>query len=123
MVGTSAALTGFASAQAPAPVVTVIPPAMQQPMTANGGNSANSNNNYQAQMLPGNVANPTPGTFVVRLNGQVWSEFFLGGGSGFVGSGPSFVTSGGLGPGPGAPVRPSSSVPAPMPDRSWRRTR
>ena len=88
MVGTGAALTGFASAQAPAPVVTVIPPAMQQPITANGGNSANSNNNYQAQMLPGNVANPTPGTFVVRLNGQLWSEFFLGGGSGFVGSGP-----------------------------------
>ena len=103
MVGTSAALTGLASAQAPAPVVTVIPPAMQQPITANGGNSANSNNNYQAAMLPGNVANPTPGTFVVRLNGQLWSEFFLGGGSGFVGSGPSFVTSGGLGPGPGRP--------------------
>jgi Gram-negative porin len=103
MVGTGAALTGFASAQAPAPVVTVIPPAMQQPITANGGNSANSNNNYQAQMLPGNVANPTPGTFVVRLNGQLWSEFFLGGGSGFVGSGPQFVDSGGLGPGPGRP--------------------
>jgi hypothetical protein len=102
MVGTGAALTGFASAQAPAPVVTVIPPAMQQPVTANGGNSANSNSNYQAAMLPGNVANPTPGTFVVRFNGQLWSEFFLGGGSGFVGSGPQFVTSGGLGPGPGA---------------------
>ena len=103
MVGTGAALTGLASAQAPAPVVTVIPPAMQQPITANGGNSANSNNNYQAAMLPGNVANPTPGTFVVRLNGLVSSEFLLGGGSGFVGSGPSFVTSGGLGPGPGRP--------------------
>jgi hypothetical protein len=104
MVGASAALTGFAFAQAPTPpVVTVIPPALQQPVTANGGNSANSNNNYQAQMLPGSVANPTPGTFVVRINGLVSSEFLLGGGSGFVGSGPTFVDSGGLGPGPGRP--------------------
>jgi hypothetical protein len=104
MVGTSAAFTGFASAQAPAmPVQTVIPPAQSQLITANGGNSANSNNNYQAAMLPGNIANPTPGTFVVRLNGQLWSEFFVGGGSGFVGNGPSLVNSGGLGPGPGRP--------------------
>ena len=90
MVGTSAAFTGFANAQTPAvPMVTVIPPAQQQPVTANGGNAANSNNNYQAAMLPGAVANPTPGTFVVRLNGLVVTEFGVGGGSGFVGNGPS----------------------------------
>jgi predicted porin len=29
---------------------------------------ANTNNNFQAAMLPGPVANPTPGTFVVKLN-------------------------------------------------------
>jgi hypothetical protein len=29
---------------------------------------ANTNNNFQAAMLPGPVANPTPGTFVIKLN-------------------------------------------------------
>ena len=110
---------GFASAQpasAPAPVVTT--PQMQTLVTGNSGNSANSNNNYQAAMLPGCVANPTPGTMVVRFNGAVWSEIGVGGGSGFVGNGPTVVTSGGLGPGPGAPVRPPSSASAPTPGRS-----
>jgi hypothetical protein len=32
---------------------------------------ANNNNNYQAPMLPGPVANPTPGTMVVHFNGKV----------------------------------------------------
>ena len=43
---------------------------------------ANNNNNYQAPMLPGPVANPTPGTMVVHINGKVevgfqgiWSNF------------------------------------------------
>ena len=31
----------------------------------------NSNNNYQAPMLPGAAANPTPGTIVVHFNGKV----------------------------------------------------
>ena len=31
----------------------------------------NNNNNYQAPMLPGAVANPTPGTIVVHFNGKV----------------------------------------------------
>lgn len=99
LVGASSAMGGFASAQpasAPAPVVTT--PQMQTLVTGNSGNSANSNNNYQAAMLPGSVANPTPGTMVVRFNGAVWSEVGVGGGSGFVGSGPTVVTSGGLGP-------------------------
>ena len=63
LVGASSAMGGFASAQpasTPAPVVTT--PQMQTLVTGNSGNSANSNNNYQAAMLPGSVANPTPGT-------------------------------------------------------------
>jgi len=32
---------------------------------------ANNNNNYQAPALPGPVANPTPGTMVVHINGKV----------------------------------------------------
>ena len=31
----------------------------------------NDNNNYQAPMLPGAVANPTPGTIVVHINAKV----------------------------------------------------
>jgi hypothetical protein len=31
----------------------------------------NTNNNYQAPMLPGPLANPTPGTIVVHFNGKV----------------------------------------------------
>ena len=31
----------------------------------------NTNNNYQAPMLPGALANPTPGTIVVHFNGKV----------------------------------------------------
>ena len=83
VVGMSAALSGFAGAQEPAP--TVRAPDMQQRVTANDGSAANSNNNYQAAMLPGPVAKPTPGTMVFRMNGGVWSEFLAGGGSGFNG--------------------------------------
>src|SRR3984957_7353150 len=32
---------------------------------------ANNNNNYQAPALPGPVANPTPGTIVIHVNGKV----------------------------------------------------
>jgi hypothetical protein len=83
VVGASAAMIGFAGAQEPAPTVRV--PEMQQRVTANDGNAANSNNNYQAAILPGPVARPTPGTMVFRMNGGVWSEFLAGGGSGFAG--------------------------------------
>ena len=35
----------------------------------------NNNNNYQAPMLPGALANPTPGTIVVHFNGKVrWTS-------------------------------------------------
>ena len=77
-VGASAGMLGVAFAQAPAA------PAQKQIIQVEAGASgANSNNNYQAATLPGGVANPTPGTMVVRLNGRVWSEIGLGGGSGY----------------------------------------
>ncbi|HET7883852.1 MAG TPA: hypothetical protein VFL55_23395 [Acetobacteraceae bacterium] len=106
IMGAGAAMGGYGYAQPATPAAPVAPvvttPQMQTLTTGNSGNSANSNNNYQAAMLPGSVANPTPGTMVVRFNGAVWSEFGFGGGDGFVGAGPRLVTSGGLGPGPGA---------------------
>jgi len=34
----------------------------------------NNNNNYQAAALPGALANPTPGTIVVHINGKVQTE-------------------------------------------------
>jgi hypothetical protein len=40
-----------------------------------GATAANNNNNYQTALLPGPLANPTPGSFVVRLNMANW--FFL----------------------------------------------
>ena len=36
-----------------------------------GPSYVNNNNNYQAAMLPGPVANPTPGTIVIHVNGKV----------------------------------------------------
>jgi hypothetical protein len=38
----------------------------------------NTNNNYQAPMLPGPLANPTPGTIVVHFNGKVQVDFMAG---------------------------------------------
>ncbi len=35
----------------------------------------NNNNNYQAPALPGALANPTPGTMVVHVNGKVQVDF------------------------------------------------
>src|ERR1051325_12067526 len=35
----------------------------------------NENNNYQAPMLPGPLANPTPGTIVIHFNGKVFTSF------------------------------------------------
>ena len=37
--------------------------------------SANTNNNYQAPAIPGALANPTPGTIVVHVNGKVQTTF------------------------------------------------
>jgi hypothetical protein len=99
-LGTTGGLMGAALAQTPpgAPVPTP-PMSMSAPVPISGpigapnqGQQAwpaapapvsyvNDNNNYQAPMLPGAVANPTPGTIVVHINakvqvdaGGVWSS-------------------------------------------------
>src|ERR1700758_2733360 len=41
-----------------------------------GPSYVNNNNNYQAAMLPGPVANPTPGTIVIHVNGKVEVDFW-----------------------------------------------
>jgi hypothetical protein len=69
----AAGFAGTAFAQAPA-----APPSPTEGtlVTApSGGPSyANNNNNYQAAQLPGPVANPTPGTIVIHINGKVVVE-------------------------------------------------
>ena len=67
-------LIGTALAQTPVVGVptqgqTAFPPA------ASPAAGANNNNNYQAPMLPGQLANPTPGTMVVHVNGKVQVDF------------------------------------------------
>jgi hypothetical protein len=42
---------------------------------ANPTSYVNNNNNYQAPALPGPLANPTPGTIVIHINGKVQTEF------------------------------------------------
>src|SRR5579863_4686743 len=70
----AAGFAGAALAQAPA-----APPSPTEGtlVTApSGGPSyANNNNNYQAAALPGPVANPTPGTIVIHVNGKVEVDF------------------------------------------------
>ncbi len=67
-------LIGTALAQTPVVGVptqgqTAFPPA------ASPAAGANNNNNYQAPMRPGQLANPTPGTMVVHVNGKVEVDF------------------------------------------------
>jgi hypothetical protein len=73
-------LIGTALAQVPVtagtPVIGV--PTQGQtayPPAASPAAGANNNNNYQAPMLPGQLANPTPGTMVVHINGKVQVDF------------------------------------------------
>jgi hypothetical protein len=81
MFGAAAGMQGSAYAQtAPAPVLAA--PPMGTLITPNFGKSANDNNNYQAVAIPGPVANPTPGSMVIRLNGKIWSEFMFGSSTG-----------------------------------------
>jgi len=70
----SGGLIGTAVAQAPAgpgraPMQGQFPYQLGSPPA-----SANNNNNYQAPAIPGPVANPTPGTIVLHINGRVQSE-------------------------------------------------
>ena len=63
-------LIGTAVAQAP---VVGAPTQGQTGLSAGASPPAgvNNNNNYQAPALPGALANPTPGTIVVHMNGKV----------------------------------------------------
>ena len=90
-LGTTGGLMGAALAQTP-PGAPVPQPPMSAPVPISGpigapnqGQQAwpaapnpvayvNSNNNYQAPMLPGALANPTPGTIVVHINAKVQVE-------------------------------------------------
>lgn len=70
-------MAGAASAQTAPPAA---PPAYTQgliPTNAVNVGGANDNNNYQAGMLQGGVANPTPGTMVIHLNVAVVEEMSL----------------------------------------------
>jgi hypothetical protein len=67
-------LIGSALAQAP---VVGAPTQGQQafPPAPSPPSFANNNNNYQAPALPGALANPTPGTIVIHVNGKVEVDF------------------------------------------------
>jgi hypothetical protein len=81
MLGVTAGGQNTACAQTP-PAPQLAAPQMQTLIPAYSGKSANSNNNYQAAALPGSVANPTPGTMVVRLNGVIRLETTIEGSTG-----------------------------------------
>jgi len=65
-------LMGAAFAQAPAGGPTQGQAAWP---LANPTAFVNNNNNYQAPALPGALANPTPGTIVIHVNGKVQTTF------------------------------------------------
>ena len=68
-------LMGAAFAQAPAAAIGApLQGQVAYPM-ANPTAYVNNNNNYQAPALPGPIANPTPGTVVIHLNGKVQTTF------------------------------------------------
>jgi Gram-negative porin len=73
-------LVGSAMAQVPAVVGTPVVGAPTQGQTAYPAAGVpnafvNNNNNYQAPALPGALANPTPGTIVIHVNGKVQVDF------------------------------------------------
>ncbi|HEY7579473.1 MAG TPA: hypothetical protein VH855_17910, partial [Acetobacteraceae bacterium] len=69
-------LTGAALAQAPAgPVGAPTQGQQAYPAAPAPVSYVNENNNYQAPALPGPLANPTPGTIVVHVNGKVQVDF------------------------------------------------
>ena len=71
-LGTGGLMGGAAFAQAPAGTPTQ--GQVAYPL-ANPTAFVNNNNNYQAPALPGALANPTPGTIVVHINGKVQTTF------------------------------------------------
>src|SRR6187551_1184252 len=77
-LGATGGLMGAALAQAPVAVVVAPKGAPSQGQIAyplaNPTSYVNNNNNYQAAALPGALANPTPGTIVIHINGKVQTE-------------------------------------------------
>jgi len=77
-LGATGGLMGAALAQAPVAVVAAPKGAPSQGQIAyplaNPTSYVNNNNNYQAAALPGALANPTPGTIVIHINGKVQTE-------------------------------------------------
>ena len=73
MIGTALAQV----AVAPGRLVIGVPTQGQTayPPAASPTAYVNNNNNYQAPALPGALANPTPGTMVVHVNGKVQTDF------------------------------------------------
>ena len=71
-LGTGGLMGGAAFAQAPAGAPTQGQTAYP---LANPTAFVNNNNNYQAPALPGALANPTPGTIVIHVNGKVQTTF------------------------------------------------
>jgi hypothetical protein len=72
----TASLMGAAFAQtATTPVVGAPSQGQQAWPLANPTAFVNNNNNYQAPAIPGPLANPTPGTIVIHINGKVQTEF------------------------------------------------
>lgn len=72
-------MTGAAMAQSTQGAVPMTPSFLGGSVVTapTAGPGANDNNNYQAAMLPGGMANPTPGTFVIRLNAALVVEASL----------------------------------------------
>jgi hypothetical protein len=80
VMGSSVGFAGYAAAQT-APALPIAPLSGGLVVAPYGATAANNNNNYQAAMLPGPIANPTPGSFVVRLNMANWFYVSLEGSS------------------------------------------
>jgi outer membrane protein OmpU len=69
-------LMGAAFAQAPQPAGVGSPTHGQVAYPLSNPTAyVNNNNNYQAPALPGPLANPTPGTIVIHVNGKVQTTF------------------------------------------------
>jgi hypothetical protein len=94
VLGASVGTMGLASAQTtnlPPATLPVAPTQASAPVLFGVVPGANSNNNYQAPMLGGGLANPTPGSVVIRVNARV--VFYVAAGSSSLdvtkGTGPS----------------------------------
>jgi len=82
-IGATAGMLDIASAQtlAAPQTQTLAPNPVKTLVTPSNATAANNNNNYQAAAIPGPIATPTPGSFVIRLNGLVTNEFTFTGSS------------------------------------------